>query len=122
MCMLTNTNGDYFCSVKIHDPVPDDDYLDILEDSDNYEILLCHNQKNGSEICEVLDKKYSPVQNSKEHTDLLSQPDTQNTFIDIQKKYMCGVCLFYMCPHQLNQTHRAASPLATTQVNDTSPG
>ncbi len=78
MCVLTNTNGDYFCTVTTSTPIPpDDDYLDIFDDTDNFEISLCHNQKDGSEICEVLDDKYSPVTKSKEHAGLLSEPDTQ---------------------------------------------
>eukprot|EP00064_Thunnus_orientalis_P001340 superscaffoldBa00000091_g1343 len=59
VCMLTNTNGDYFCTVKVRD----DDYC--FTDMDVFEISLCHNQSNGSQSCELLDETYQPFQNIK---------------------------------------------------------
>ncbi|XP_042253551.1 interleukin-21 receptor [Thunnus maccoyii] len=59
VCMLTNTNGDYFCTVKVRD---DDD---CFTDMDVFEISLCHNQSNGSQSCEQLDETYEPFQNIK---------------------------------------------------------
>lgn len=72
MCALTNTNGDYFCSVKTSDPMPDDsDYFPVSYTTlDTYEIALCHNQEDGSETCEVLDSQYTPFTNSKAQNDL----------------------------------------------------
>ncbi|XP_018537283.1 interleukin-21 receptor [Lates calcarifer] len=65
VCALTNTNGDYFCSVKTSDPMPDDsDYFPVSYTTlDTYEIALCHNQEDGSETCEVLDSQYTPFTN-----------------------------------------------------------
>lgn len=73
-CMLTNTDGVYFCSVKTTDSAPDDDdYSEPFSDLDAFEISLCHNQSIGSESCELLDEEYRPVTNSKEHTAPFSQ-------------------------------------------------
>lgn len=49
----------------------DDDYefLETYTDIESFKISLCHNQDNGSDICKVLDDKYRPFQNSKEHND-----------------------------------------------------
>ncbi|KAE8284357.1 Interleukin-9 receptor [Larimichthys crocea] len=66
-CMLTNVKGDYFCSVKIANP-PDDDYPDLLDDLDEFEIKLCHNKKDGSENCELLNNAYRPQDNIKPNT------------------------------------------------------
>ncbi|XP_076616710.1 interleukin-21 receptor [Chaetodon auriga] len=66
MCMLTNTNGVYLCSVKKSDLPPDeDDYSEPFSDTDSFEISLCHDQNGASETCEVLDEKYDPVANIK---------------------------------------------------------
>ncbi|XP_041818851.1 interleukin-21 receptor [Chelmon rostratus] len=63
-CMLTNTDGVYFCSVKTTDSAPDDDdYSEPFSDLDAFEISLCHNQSIGSESCELLDEEYRPVTN-----------------------------------------------------------
>ncbi|XP_038591024.1 interleukin-21 receptor isoform X2 [Micropterus salmoides] len=48
VCMLTNTNGDYFCSVKTSESMPDD-YAVTFDDTVTFEISLCHNKSNGSE-------------------------------------------------------------------------
>lgn len=63
MCLLTKTNGEYFCSVKISNPEPDDD-PETFSDLDMYEISLCRN-----ETCEVLENEYQVDMNSKEHND-----------------------------------------------------
>ncbi|XP_031147214.1 interleukin-21 receptor isoform X2 [Sander lucioperca] len=68
VCMLTNTNGDYFCSVNTSNPMPDDDddhYSEPFDDVVSFEISLCHNKTDGSEMCEKLDYKYFPVTNIK---------------------------------------------------------
>lgn len=63
MCLLTKTNGEYFCSVKTSNPESDDDD-ETFSDWDMYEISLCH---NGTR--EMLDNKYEVDMNSKEHND-----------------------------------------------------
>ncbi|XP_040923223.1 interleukin-21 receptor [Toxotes jaculatrix] len=66
VCTLTKTSEDYFCSVKTSDPTLDDeDYFDPYTDIDTFEISLCHNQRDGSEICDILDDKYTPSTNIK---------------------------------------------------------
>ncbi|XP_070783737.1 interleukin-21 receptor [Enoplosus armatus] len=66
VCRLTNTSGDYFCSITTSDPMPDVDYYpDIFVDTDTFEISLCHNQSDESEICELLDEEYEPETNIK---------------------------------------------------------
>ncbi|XP_029311659.1 interleukin-21 receptor [Cottoperca gobio] len=60
-CMLTNTDGDYFCSAK---KTPDTVYS-TFDGSDSYVISLCHHQNDGSEICEVLDDEFEPLINIK---------------------------------------------------------
>lgn len=68
--MLTNTNGDYFCTVTTKDETANDDfYPKTFVDTDVFEISLCHNQSDGSKRCEMLDDPYEPVKNSKEHND-----------------------------------------------------
>ncbi len=71
--MLTNTNEDYFCSLKTIDPMHDKYYqYKTFADLDEYEILLYHNQSNGFETCELLDEDFVPKTNSKEKdTDLI---------------------------------------------------
>ncbi|KAI3365623.1 hypothetical protein L3Q82_010712 [Scortum barcoo] len=64
-CVLTENNGDDFCSVTTYELPPDDDYSDIFDDTDNYKISLCHKQKDGYDICKVLDEKYLPEKNIK---------------------------------------------------------
>lgn len=126
-CMLTNVKGDYFCSVKIANP-PDDDYPDLLDDLDEFEIKLCHNKKDGSENCELLNNAYRPQDNSKEHIVLISTSLTisrHSTYSYIPfflKTCLWCMFVFNVSSHQLNQTHRAASQLTTTQVNGASPG
>ncbi|XP_034716867.1 interleukin-21 receptor isoform X1 [Etheostoma cragini] len=61
VCMLKNTNGDYFCSVNTSNPMPDDDYSEPFDDLDSFEISLCHNKTDGSELCEKLDDNYEPL-------------------------------------------------------------
>lgn len=55
-----------------------------------------------------------------------SHNQTQNTFtrvyLSIKKVFWCLMFVCDVSSHQLNQTHRAASQFATTQVNTTSPG
>uniref|UniRef100_UPI003AABA382 LOW QUALITY PROTEIN: interleukin-21 receptor n=1 Tax=Centroberyx gerrardi TaxID=166262 RepID=UPI003AABA382 len=60
VCMLSNTNGYHFCSLNTneHDP----DALNFL-DTDIFEISLCHNTRNGSKSCKLLDDKYTPRRN-----------------------------------------------------------
>ncbi|XP_074475388.1 interleukin-21 receptor isoform X1 [Sebastes fasciatus] len=58
VCMLTNNNGDYYCSVKLPDDV---DYKDTFLDA--LKISLCHDQNNGSESCEELVDEYDPDSN-----------------------------------------------------------
>lgn len=66
VCVLENTNGDYFCSVRTLDPATDENYhFRTFMDLDYYEISLCHNQNNGSETCELLDEEYMPASNIK---------------------------------------------------------
>ncbi|XP_028423239.1 interleukin-21 receptor isoform X1 [Perca flavescens] len=67
VCMLKNTNGDYFCSVNTFNPMPDDDnhYSEHFDDLDSFKISLCHNKTDGSELCEKLDDEYTPVTNIK---------------------------------------------------------
>ncbi|XP_059181136.1 interleukin-21 receptor [Centropristis striata] len=64
VCNLTKNNKDYFCSVTIADPMPDDYYSDIFSDSDIFNISLCHNQ-NGSKNCVELEDEYEPEENIK---------------------------------------------------------
>ncbi|XP_060951434.1 interleukin-21 receptor [Limanda limanda] len=64
-CMLTNTDRDYFCSVKTSDLTPDGDSPEMFTDTDTFNISLCHNQTDGSEMCEELDGEYTPETNIK---------------------------------------------------------
>nr|XP_020461833.1 interleukin-21 receptor-like [Monopterus albus] len=61
VCKLTNTYENYFCSVKTSDSVPDE----YASDMDTFKILLCHNQNDGPDICELLDGNYKPYINIK---------------------------------------------------------
>ena len=103
VCVLTksNTDGEYFCSVKAFNPVPDDDYFETFMDTDSYEILLCHN-KNGSESCKKLVAKYKPVEHSKDHSDFLFSLHTQIHIYKIQMSNYLNtcllVCLSFTCP------------------------
>nr|XP_019939061.1 PREDICTED: interleukin-21 receptor-like [Paralichthys olivaceus] len=63
--MLTNTDRDYFCSVKTSDLMPGDDYPDIFTDTDTFTISLCPNQNAGSKRCKEVDGEYIPVTNIK---------------------------------------------------------
>lgn len=65
VCILTNTKEDYFCSFKTSNTMPDEYYSETFGDTDTFEISLCHNQNNMSEICELLDTEYTPETNSK---------------------------------------------------------
>lgn len=60
VCLLTNTNGEYFCSLQTFQPMPDE-FMRTFVNSDTYEISLCHKQKDGSESCDMLDDDYAPV-------------------------------------------------------------
>ena len=102
-CMLTNTSRDYFCSVKTSDLTPGSDYPDFT-DIDTYNISLCRNQTDGSDMCEQLDDEYTPVTNSKDHTDfrLLS-------YVCVCVCFVHDVFLWRVSSPQLNQTNRATS-------------
>ncbi|XP_069011926.1 interleukin-21 receptor [Embiotoca jacksoni] len=56
VCMLTNTEENFSCSFTTADK---------FVDTDSYEISLCPNRNNRSEICELLDDEYEPVTNIK---------------------------------------------------------
>uniref|UniRef100_A0A3Q3VVE4 Fibronectin type-III domain-containing protein n=1 Tax=Mola mola TaxID=94237 RepID=A0A3Q3VVE4_MOLML len=60
LCFLTNTNGEFMCSVN-----RDDGSEDTFVDMDIFELSLCHSQKNFSETCELLEEEYSPEMNIK---------------------------------------------------------
>ncbi|XP_035002137.2 interleukin-21 receptor [Hippoglossus stenolepis] len=64
-CMLTNTDRDCFCSVKTSDLTPDSEYPEMFTDTDTFKISLCHNQTDGSKMCEELDGEYTPQTNIK---------------------------------------------------------
>lgn len=62
MCKLQElTNGEHFCSVRIHNSEPGD--LDMFDDMDNYDITLCH---SAAQWCDVLIKNYQVDANSEE--------------------------------------------------------
>ncbi|XP_071393199.1 interleukin-21 receptor isoform X2 [Centroberyx affinis] len=62
VCMLSNTNGYDFCSVNTKECDPD--ALNFL-DSDIFEIFLCHDTRDESKSCELLNDKYTPRKNIK---------------------------------------------------------
>ncbi|XP_047465040.1 interleukin-21 receptor [Mugil cephalus] len=62
VCSLTNTDGIYFCSCNKSQSVPDDS---VFTDLDVYEISLCHEQKDGTDVCEMLNDAYLPSKNIK---------------------------------------------------------
>lgn len=54
VCKLKElTNGEYFCSVRIHNSEPGD--LDMFDDTDNYNITLCH---SAAQRCDVMIENY----------------------------------------------------------------
>lgn len=120
VCMLTHSNGNYSCSVKTFDPEPGDHYGETFDDTDIYEISLCHNQNNESETCEPLIKEYAPDKNGR-------KPANKDSSLNyIRRTDVCWSMSFWfglhLSPFQLNQTPPAASESATTQVDTTSAG
>ncbi|KAF7204579.1 interleukin-21 receptor [Nothobranchius furzeri] len=62
-CSLTITSDGYFCSIRVSEA---DDYSsEMFTDLSLYEISLCQSQGGGSDMCEVLDEAYEPVNNIK---------------------------------------------------------
>ena len=72
LCFLTNTNGEFTCSVS-----RDDGDEDIFMDMDVFELSLCQSQNNFTQTCELLEAEYAPEINSKEHTGLFSRENVQ---------------------------------------------
>lgn len=64
VCDLTDASGPASCSVR--KPAAED-YPDILTDMHVFEISLCHKQPGEAGTCEVLNKDFRPVYNSKGH-------------------------------------------------------
>lgn len=60
-CELKETDGRYFCSIRIHKLQPG--VGDTFDDADSYDIALCH---RASQHCEELMKEYEVYQNSEE--------------------------------------------------------
>ncbi|KAK5881057.1 hypothetical protein CesoFtcFv8_021907 [Champsocephalus esox] len=57
VCMLTNTDGGYFCSFKRSNPR--------FNDQEIHKISLCYNQKDGSKSCKDLVDEYKPLDHIK---------------------------------------------------------
>lgn len=71
-CPLTNTGEEFCCSIKTHNPTPDEDAEDeaTFQDLDRYAVSLCHRRPEGSDACERLGDKYNPALNSEPRTAL----------------------------------------------------
>lgn len=63
MCELKETDGEYFCSVRIHNSEHGGDDLDMFDDTDQYEIALCH---SAAQPCVVLINKYQVDDNGEQ--------------------------------------------------------
>nr|XP_040031982.1 interleukin-21 receptor isoform X1 [Gasterosteus aculeatus aculeatus] len=69
-CPLTNTGEEFCCSIKTHNPTPDEDEEDAedeatFQDLNRYAVSLCHRRPEGSDACERLGDKFNPALNIK---------------------------------------------------------
>ncbi|KAM9336625.1 interleukin-21 receptor [Symphorus nematophorus] len=124
VCMLTNRDGDYFCSIKTSAPVPDEEYyLYTFSDLNSYDISLCHNQNNESETCDFLGE-YEPVTNIKPNPPCcltVSHNSSQYHFTwkSTYEKYAASTDLIAYLQYQLHyykrgDTHKVKSRIINT--------
>ncbi|XP_031699622.1 interleukin-21 receptor [Anarrhichthys ocellatus] len=124
VCTLTNTDEDYFCSLRTSNPIPDEDAGTFI-DLDCFEISLCHSQNDGPEICEQLVDKYLPMNNITPNApcQLTVSPNAGQhhfTWISTYEEYEDYTSLVENLKFQLHYYKRGDTRLLSHEINTNS--